>query len=100
MEHPLGPSFAGLRDYIPEWLPTSTVRDAANELPVSGAQHFVVHGTPAEVVEHLRPFIDAGVQRVVIDNLLPLGIPEELEGANRATRAAVRAARLTFRGDA
>ena len=88
LEHPLGPGFAGLRDYIPEWVPTATVRDAANDLPAAGAQHFVVHGTPAEIVAHLQPFIDVGVRRVVLDNLLPLGIPEELEGANRATRAA------------
>jgi len=97
LEHPLGPGFAGLRDYIPEWMPTATVRDAANELPSAGAQHFVVHGTPADVVAHLKPFVAAGVRRVVLDNLLPLGIPEELEGANRATRAAIRAARLTYR---
>ena len=44
-----------------------------------------------------QPFVDVGVRRIVLDNLLPLGIPEELEGANRATRAAIRAARLTFR---
>ena len=97
LDHPLGPGFAGLRDYIPEWVPTATIRDAANDLPVEGAGHFVAHGTPAEIVAQLQPFVDVGVRRVVIDNLLPLGIPEELEGANRATRAAVRAARLTFR---
>lgn len=98
LEHPLGPGFAGLRDFIPEWVETTTVRNAANDLPAAGAQHFVVHGTPAEVVAHLKPFVDVGVRRVVLDNLLPLGIPEELEGANRATRAAIRAARLTYRG--
>jgi phthiodiolone/phenolphthiodiolone dimycocerosates ketoreductase len=97
LEHPLGAGFAGLRDYIPEWLPAATVRDAANDLPAVGAQHFVVHGTPADVVAHLAPFVEAGVRRIVLDNLLPLGIPEELEGANRATRAAIRAARLTYR---
>ena len=97
LEHPLGAGFAGLRDFIPEWLPAATVRNAANDLPSAGARHFVVHGTPADVVAHLQPFVEAGVRRVVLDNLLPLGIPEELEGANRATRAAIRAARLTFR---
>ncbi len=97
LEHPLGPGFAGLRDYIPEWVPEATIRNAANDLPVEGAAHFVVHGTPAEIVAQLQPFVDVGVRRVVLDNLLPLGIPEELEAANRATRAAIRAARLTFR---
>jgi phthiodiolone/phenolphthiodiolone dimycocerosates ketoreductase len=97
LRHPLGPDFAGLRDYIPEWLPAATVRDAANDLPREAAGHFVVHGTPAEIVAHLGAFVGVGVRRVVLDNLLPLGIPEELEGANRATRAAIRAARLTFR---
>ena len=97
LEHPLGPGFAGLRDYIPEWVPAATLRDAANDLPADAAQHFVVFGTPAEIVAQLQPFVDVGVRRIVLDNLLPLGIPEELEGANRATRAAIRAARLTFR---
>ena len=92
------PASRALRDYIPEWVPAATVRDAANDLPVDGAQHFVVHGTPAEIVAHLQPFVDAGVRRVVLDNLLPLGIPEELEGANRATRAAIRAARARRSG--
>lgn len=98
--HPLGPDFAGLRDYVPEWVPAARLRDAANELPVEAAGHFVVSGTPSEVVAYLRPFVEAGLRRVVLDNLLPLGIPEELEGANRATRAAIRAARLTFRNAA
>jgi phthiodiolone/phenolphthiodiolone dimycocerosates ketoreductase len=97
LEHPLGPGFAGLRDYIPEWVPTATLRNAANDLPTDAARHFVAFGTPAEIVDRLRPFVDVGVRRIVLDNLLPLGIPEELEGANRATRAAIRAARLTFR---
>jgi phthiodiolone/phenolphthiodiolone dimycocerosates ketoreductase len=97
LQHPLGAGFAGLRDYIPEWVDPATVRDAANDLPVEAARHFLACGTPAEIVEHLAPFVAAGVRRVVVDNLLALGIPEELEGANRATRAAVRAARLTFR---
>jgi phthiodiolone/phenolphthiodiolone dimycocerosates ketoreductase len=99
-EHPLGRDFAGLRDYIPEWVPAARLRDAANELPVEAARHFVVTGTPSEIVAALQPFVEAGVRRVVLDNLLPLGIPEELEGANRATRAAIRAARLTFRNAA
>jgi phthiodiolone/phenolphthiodiolone dimycocerosates ketoreductase len=97
LEHPLGPGFAGLRDYIPEWVPAATLRDAANDLPADAAQHFVAFGTPAEIVAQLQPFVDVGVRRIVLDNLLPLGIPEELEGANRATRAAIRSARLTFR---
>lgn len=97
LEHPLGPGFAGLRDYIPEWVPATTLRDAANDLPADAARHFVAFGTPAEIVAQLQPFVDVGVRRIVLDNLLPLGIPEELEGANRATRAAIRAARLTFR---
>jgi phthiodiolone/phenolphthiodiolone dimycocerosates ketoreductase len=97
LEHPLGPGFAGLRDYVPEWEPAAKLRDAANELPVDAAQHFVACGTPADIVERLGPYVGVGVRRVVLDNLLPLGIPEELEGANRATRAAIRAARLTYR---
>jgi phthiodiolone/phenolphthiodiolone dimycocerosates ketoreductase len=97
LEHPLGPGFAGLRDLVPEWMPAAMLRDAANDLPGDLARHVVACGTPADIVERLAPFVATGVRRVVIDNLLALGIPEELEGANRATRATVRAARLTYR---
>jgi alkanesulfonate monooxygenase SsuD/methylene tetrahydromethanopterin reductase-like flavin-dependent oxidoreductase (luciferase family) len=63
----------------------------------AAAEHVVV-GTPAAVLERVRNLASAGARRVVIDNLVALGAPHELEGGQRATRAIVRAARLELRG--
>lgn len=65
----------------------------------SDASHVPV-GTPQEVVERMRAYVAAGAQRIVIDNLVALGAPYELEGGRRATRAIVRAARLELRDGA
>lgn len=70
---------------------------AAQSAP--GAEHVVV-GAPEDVLAALRAYADAGLRRVVLDNLLVFGIPEELDGARRATRAILRSARLAFRDKA
>jgi alkanesulfonate monooxygenase SsuD/methylene tetrahydromethanopterin reductase-like flavin-dependent oxidoreductase (luciferase family) len=57
-------------------------------------------GTPGQIVERLRGYVAAGARRVVLDNLVALGAPYELEGGQRATRAIVRAARLELRDGA
>jgi alkanesulfonate monooxygenase SsuD/methylene tetrahydromethanopterin reductase-like flavin-dependent oxidoreductase (luciferase family) len=54
-------------------------------------------GTPEAVVEQIGTYVAAGARRVVVDNLVALGAPYELEGGQRATRAIVRTARLAFR---
>jgi alkanesulfonate monooxygenase SsuD/methylene tetrahydromethanopterin reductase-like flavin-dependent oxidoreductase (luciferase family) len=55
-------------------------------------------GTPEQVVERLREYVAAGARRIVVDNVVALGAPYEMEGGQRATRAIVRTARLAFRG--
>ena len=60
------------------------------------AEHIVV-GTPEDVLATLHTLARAGVTRVVIDNLLPLGLPDEFEGAQRAVRTVLRTARLQLR---
>lgn len=57
----------------------------------------VVCGTPADVADAVSAFADAGATRVILDNVLALGLPEELEAANRASAGAVRAAHLQLR---
>ena len=71
--------------------------DAAGRQVVRAASVFGNAFWRSGIVELLAPYVEVGVRRIVLDNLLPLGIPEELEGANRATRAAIRAGRLTYR---
>ena len=60
------------------------------------AEHIVV-GTPDDALAALHALARAGVRRVVLDNLLPLGLPEEFEGAQRSVRMVLRTARLQLR---
>jgi alkanesulfonate monooxygenase SsuD/methylene tetrahydromethanopterin reductase-like flavin-dependent oxidoreductase (luciferase family) len=62
----------------------------------AAAAHVPV-GTPDQVFACLRAYAAAGARRVVLDNLVALGAPYELEGGRRATRAIVRRARLELR---
>lgn len=63
------------------------------------AEHVPV-GTPDDVLAALRSYASAGARRVVLDNLVALGAPNELEGGRRATRTIVRSARLELRDGA
>ena len=63
------------------------------------AEHIVV-GTPDDVLAALHTLAASGITRVVLDNLLPLGLPDEFEGAQRAVRAVLRTARLQLRDPA
>lgn len=95
--HPLGESFAGLRDFVPEWTPPAVMRDALDAIDEDMARRIVVNGTPREVAARIDEFVAAGARRVVIDNLLPLGVPEEIESAAEATWATVRYSNLATR---
>ncbi|MGH9210112.1 MAG: LLM class flavin-dependent oxidoreductase [Acidimicrobiales bacterium] len=56
------------------------------------------HGPPEHVASLLRDYVRAGARRVVIDNLLPLGRPEEEHTGQRATAATLRLAKRMLRG--
>ncbi len=57
----------------------------------------VVVGAPEAVDAAIDEYVAAGATRIVLDNLLPLGAPDQLEGAQVALRGSIRRARLRHR---
>ncbi len=66
-------------------------------LDAASSAEGVVVGDPAALVEALAAYVEAGVTRVVLHNLVPFARPEEIEASQAALRAAIRRARLLFR---
>jgi len=77
---------------------TPLLRDLAVVVAADG----LVVGDPAELGEIVDDHVAHGVTRIVLEDLLPFGAPEELQAGRAALRAVVRSARLRHRepGDA
>ncbi len=57
----------------------------------------IVVGTGADLEAAIAEYVSIGVTRIVIDNVLPYALPEELESSQAVIRAAIRTARLRHR---
>lgn len=73
VEHPFGPSFYGLKDYIPARMPREEALKAIDAIPFSLAHEMIAHGTPDDVVALMRPFESAGARHVLFVNITFLG---------------------------
>lgn len=80
-KHPLGGGFEGLRDYVPEWYSKDELETAAAQYDIEVFHDVVAHGTPEEIVKSIEPFIDAGLEHVVLVNIAPIAGFEYFEGA-------------------
>lgn len=76
--HPLGDGFYGLLDYVPTRLSRETAEAAIAKVPAEVARRFLLSGTPDEIVDELRGFVDAGLQHLVMWNLTYLADPATL----------------------
>jgi hypothetical protein len=65
--------------------------------PVTGSGDGVVVGDAAALDAAIDRYVECGVERIVLDDLLALGAPHELEGGRAALRAVIRGARLRHR---
>lgn len=69
------------------------------EFPLADVPGAVV-GDPDALGDAIDAAVAVGVSRVVIENLLPFGAPDDLEASQHAIRTAVRSARLRHRESA
>ena len=65
LTHPFGPDFKGNVDFLPETYTRAELDEAIARVPVEAAKVGLFVGTPDDVVEQLRPFVDAGMRYVV-----------------------------------
>lgn len=82
-KHPFGDGFEGLRDYVPEWYSAEELDDAMAQFDLDVVHDVVIHGTVDEVAAKIEPFVDAGLEHLVMANTTPLAGFEYVEMAQR-----------------
>lgn len=66
LEHPLGPDFRGLIDFIPSEHSAGEIAAAMKEVSVDIVAENVLWGTPDQVREALETYVDAGLRHIVV----------------------------------
>jgi phthiodiolone/phenolphthiodiolone dimycocerosates ketoreductase len=70
--HPLGESFSGAQDLIPQILDEQTVLSYTAQVPASLMTEAFLTGTPDEVVEQAAHWRDHGLRYIVVFNISTL----------------------------
>jgi phthiodiolone/phenolphthiodiolone dimycocerosates ketoreductase len=68
VEHPLGVSFTGAQDLVPQTLDEKTVLSYTAKVPVSLLKEVVLTGTPEDVIAQAAEWRDHGVRYIVAAN--------------------------------
>lgn len=66
VEHPLGERFGGLVDFVPQRYERAEIEAAIAAVPLDLLAEAVVWGTPEQVENRMREFIDAGVRHLML----------------------------------
>jgi phthiodiolone/phenolphthiodiolone dimycocerosates ketoreductase len=88
-KHPLGDDFQGLRDYVPEWYSLPELEAAVATYHPDVLHDQIAHGTAAELAAFFEPFVEAGLEHLVVSNLGPLAGIEYLAPSSSALLEAV-----------
>ncbi|MDX2343264.1 MAG: LLM class flavin-dependent oxidoreductase [Acidimicrobiia bacterium] len=65
-DHPFGPKFRGLVDFIPSDYPVHQIDDAISKVPIDVVADNMLWGTPDVVRESLEDYVDAGLRHIVL----------------------------------
>jgi phthiodiolone/phenolphthiodiolone dimycocerosates ketoreductase len=68
-DHPFGPGFDGIRDYIPSRLARDDALKAIEAIPDEVAHDELLHGTPDQLVERARAYESVGARHIVLWNI-------------------------------
>lgn len=85
-EHPLASRW-GLLDFVPTDLGREEALAAAAAVPLEVMASYFLHGAPDDVVAHLAPFRQAGMEHVDLVDVGPLGDPALAASAGERRRA-------------
>jgi phthiodiolone/phenolphthiodiolone dimycocerosates ketoreductase len=80
LRHPLGETFEGFPEFVPETLSSEQIESACRQVTVELLGDGIFAGSVDEVVAEVRPFVAAGLQHVVIWNIGPLATGASLPG--------------------
>jgi phthiodiolone/phenolphthiodiolone dimycocerosates ketoreductase len=95
-EHPLGEDFHGLTSYIPAGMPREDALDAIGRIPFELVHEYFLHGTPADVVDQMRPYVDVGASVLIMLNLGVLADPSSVVRSSRLFYEVVEEAARAF----
>jgi phthiodiolone/phenolphthiodiolone dimycocerosates ketoreductase len=87
--HPLGDGFQGLRDYVPEWYSPEELQAAVAAYHPDVLHDQVAHGSAAEIAAFFEPFVEAGLEHLVVSNVGPLAGIEYLGSSSAVLKEAV-----------
>ncbi|HXL41767.1 MAG TPA: LLM class flavin-dependent oxidoreductase, partial [Actinomycetota bacterium] len=87
--HPLGDGFQGLRDYVPEWYSPEELQAAVAAYHPDVLHDQVAHGTAPEIAAFFEPFVEAGLEHLVVSNVGPLAGIEYLGPSSAVLKEAV-----------
>jgi phthiodiolone/phenolphthiodiolone dimycocerosates ketoreductase len=63
--HPFGENYRGIHDFLPESYSRTFLDEAIAGVPTEMSNAGLFWGTPKEIADQLRPFVDAGMRHVV-----------------------------------
>ena len=65
-DHPFGPEYRGLVDFIPTDFPIGRIEAALSRVPTDAVATNVLWGTPDVVRDRLEEYVDAGLRHIVL----------------------------------
>lgn len=95
-QHPYGPRYRGIVDFIPGEHDATDVRRAIAEVPVEAMEAAAIIGTPGDVLSRIRRLAEAGLQHAV---LVPASAVVSPSDALWSLRQVLAMARRLQRGD-
>ena len=82
--HPLGEGAYGLLDYIPTQLSLDQIEKALKAVPEGLAHKYLLAGTPDQIMQEIRQFVECGLEHIVLWNLTYLGDAQHLRASYAA----------------
>ncbi len=67
-EHPFGPGWSYTASLVPMWFDRAEALDVVRRTPRAAVERALFVGTPEEILERLRPYVDAGLDEVLVIN--------------------------------
>jgi phthiodiolone/phenolphthiodiolone dimycocerosates ketoreductase len=90
VDHPYGPDYRGVVDYVPSRLDPDEVRELMRQVPFEVIHTAIQHGTPEQLVARALSYRGVGLRHLIVQNVTPLADPRKAVGSFRALARMIR----------
>ncbi|MDO8691829.1 MAG: LLM class flavin-dependent oxidoreductase [Dehalococcoidia bacterium] len=90
VKHPFGDNFYPLTDYIPAKYGRQEVLDAVDKVTSAVAEHTISHGTPEDIAEEIKTYVDQGLEHVLLVNTTAFADLSKVRASFRLTNEVLR----------